>query len=333
VLKTILKIFLILIILIIIAVGVLAGYVYSKLGQIDYKEEELQEVEVNEGVDNIGYLNVALFGIDARSNEYVEDAGSDCILIASLNKETGEIKLVSVYRDTYLTADGKNYTKITDYYRMNNAEKTVNVLNKCLDLDITEYVNINFAVVVDVVDAVGGIEMEITKADVRYINSYIEEIINVTGVKSEKIKKPGTYTLNGVQALAYARIRYIGTDIDRTNRQRLVLSKAFEKIQKMNVFKINTLINQVFPKVQTTLSPNEIIKLATGITKYSISDSTGFPYEWADYQPNGIYYLAPRNLEKNVVRLHKELFDEEEYVVSEELKKISNTLINKTGLK
>ena len=333
VIKIFLKFILILIVILIIAVGCVVGYIYNKLGKMDYKDDELKEVAVNEGVDNVGYLNVALFGIDARCNDYEESAGSDSILIVSINKETKEIRLVSVYRDSYLSADGKDYTKITDYYRVNGAAKTVEVLNKCLDLDIKEYVNINFAVVVDVVNAVNGLEIEITKDDVKYINPYIDEIIRVTDVPSERITKPGNYTLDGAQALAYARIRYIGSDIDRTNRQRVVLSKTFDKVKKMNVFQINNIVDKVLPKLQTTLSPNEIIKLASSVTKYNITASEGFPYQWADYQPNGIYYLAPRNLEKNVIQLHKELFDEEDYQVSAELKKISDDLIKKTGLK
>lgn len=334
IIKTFFKIVFILIIFIVVLAGIGFGYIYSKLGKIDYKQEELKEIEVNEGVENnTGYTNVVLFGVDARSNEYVNDAGSDCILIVSINNETKEVKLVSVYRDSYLSPDGIKYTKITDYFRQHNSEETVKLLNKDLDLDISEYVTINFNVVVNVVNAVKGIEMEITKADLKYINPYIDEIIAVTGIKSERLTKTGTYTLDGVQALAYARIRYIGSDIDRTNRQRIVLTKTFDKIKKMNVFQVNNLINEVFPKIQTTLSPKEIIKLATGITKYNIISSAGFPYEWADYQPNGVYYLSPRNLEKNVIRLHKELYGEEDYTVSAELKKISDNLIKKTGLK
>lgn len=329
----ILIILLVIVLILVIGAGCGVLYIYKKLDKIDYKENELQKVEVNEGVENTGFMNIVLFGVDSRDNKYEEHAGGDTILIVSINNETKEVKLASVYRDSYLSADGKNYTKITDYFRQNGAEKTVGLLNKNLDLDISEYVTINFAVVVDVINAVGGIEMTITKADLKYINDYIEEIRDVTGIHSNLLTKTGTYTLDGAQALAYARIRYIGTDIDRTNRQRIVLSKAFEKIKTMNVLQLNSLVDKVLPKVQTTLSPNEVIKLATGVTKYNITDSIGFPYEWADYQPAKVYYLAPKNLEKNVTQLHKDLFGEEDYEVSAELKKISDNLIKKTGLK
>lgn len=333
ILKIVLTILMTLIILIVMLVGVAVGYVMNKLSKIDYQEEIVGELEINEGIENTGYLNVVLFGVDSRSNEYEENAGSDCIIIVSLNRETKEVKMVSVYRDCYLEYENKKYGKITDIYRSYGAEKAISTLNRNLDLDITEYVTINFAVVVDVVNAVGGIEMEITNSELKYINSYIQEIMNVTGVESKKITKAGTYTLDGVQALAYARIRYDGTDINRTEKMRDVLMKTFDKVKNMNIVQINELANNVLPKVKTTISQKEIISLASGLTQYNITTSIGFPYEWADYQPQGVYYLSPKNLEQNVIELHKELFGEEEYQVSEEVKEISDYLIKKTGIK
>ena len=170
ILKVIVRILLILIILIVILTGILVGYVWNKLSKIDYQAEITDGLEINEGVKNTGYLNVVLFGVDSRSNDYEENAGSDCIIIVSLNRETKEVKMVSVYRDCYLEYQNKKYGKITDIYRTYGAEKAINTLNKNLDLDITEYVTVNFAVVVDVVNAVGGIEMDITKQDLKYIN-------------------------------------------------------------------------------------------------------------------------------------------------------------------
>ncbi len=332
-LKLIFRFIMLLIILIVIMTGILVGYVYSKLSKLDYQEKGLENVEINEGVENEGYLNIALFGIDARSNDYDSNSGSDAIMIVSINQKTKEVKMVSVYRDSYLCYDNNQYTKLTDIYRKYGPEKTVSVLNKNLDLDISEYVAINFEVVADVVNYVGGIQVDISKADIQYINGYIKENTKVTGIKSSYITKAGTYNLDGIQALAYARIRYVGTDINRTERQREVLTKAFDKVKKLSVAKLNGLVDEVLPKVKTTISSSEIISLAMGVTQYNITTSTGFPYEWSDYQPADVYYLAPRNLEENVKKLHKELFAEEEYKVSNELNKISNNLMTKTGIK
>lgn len=331
-LKIIFRFIMLLIILIVIAVGALVGYVYNKLSKIDYDEKGLDNVVINEGVENEGYLNIALFGVDTRSNEYDKSSGSDCIMIISLNKKTKDVKMVSVYRDSYLCYEDNKYDKLTDIYRKYGAEKAVSVLNTNLDVDITEYVAINFEVVADVINYIDGVQVEISKADINYINGYIKENTKVTGIKSSYITKAGTYNLDGIQALAYARIRYVGTDINRAERQREILTKAFDKVKKMSVGKLNGLVDEILPKVQTTISTSEILSLAMGVTQYNITTSAGFPTKWADYQPGEVYYLAPRNLEENVKELHRELFDEEDYKVSNSLKKISDNLIKKTGL-
>lgn len=333
-LKILVRFILILIILIVIMVGVLIGYVYNKLSKIDYDEDGIENLVVNEGVEKTEeYLNVALFGVDTRSNKYDSSSGSDTILIVSLNQKTKEVKMVSVYRDSYLCLEDNKYDKLTDIYRRYGPEKAVNVLNRNLDLHISEYVTINFEVVAEVVNYVGGVQIDVGKADLQYINGYIYENTKVTGIKSSYIKKAGTQNLDGIQALAYARIRYVGTDINRAERQREVLMKTFEKVKKMNVVQLNGLVDKVLPKVKTTINKSKIVELALGVTQYNITTSEGFPYNWADYQPGEVYYLAPRNLEENVKKLHQALYAEEDYEVSNDLKKISNNLITKTGLK
>lgn len=331
-LKLIFRFIMFLIILIVVTVGAFVGYVYNKLSKIDYQVNGLDNVEVNEGVENEGYLNIALFGVDTRSNSYDNHSGSDCIMVISLNKKTKEVRMASVLRDSYLCYENDKYNKITDIYRKYGPETTVNVLNKNLDLDISEYVAVNFEVVADVINYIGGVEVEIGKADLNYINGYINENTKVTGIKSSYITKAGTYNLDGIQALAYARIRYVGTDVNRAERQREILTKAFEKVKKMNAVQLNGLIDKILPKVKTTISKSEIISLALSVTQYNITTSVGFPQKWADYQPGEVYYLAPRNLEANVKQLHLQLFDEEDYQVSKALKKISDNIITKTGI-
>ena len=122
-LKLIFRFIMLLIILIVIMTGILVGYVYSKLSKLDYQEKGLENVEINEGVENEGYLNIALFGIDARSNDYDSNSGSDAIMIVSINQKTKEVKMVSVYRDSYLCYDNNQYTKLTDIYRKYGPEK------------------------------------------------------------------------------------------------------------------------------------------------------------------------------------------------------------------
>ncbi len=255
-------------------------------------------------------------------------------MIVSINQETKKVKIASIYRDTYLQdTKTKKFDKITHAFMQGGAERSINNINTNLDLDITDYVAINFNVVVDVVDAVGGVTLDITNEEARYINPYIDEVNRDTGHKSKRITKGGTYTLDGVQATAYARIRYTaGGDWKRTERQRTVLNLAFEKAKKMNLLDLKKLADVVLKQVETNVSTTEIISLASKAASYEIDSTIGWPYTVRDYQPADVWYGVPSNLENEVKELHKYLFDEEDYQVSPTVKAISDKLIKQTGI-
>ena len=330
-----LKIVLILLTIIVILAGVILGYGYSKLNQIKHDDIDVNTIEVNEGIEIAkGYRNILLLGVDSRENEYTNTL-SDTIMVVSLNQDTGKVKIASIYRDSYLKV-GKKFDKITHAFGYGGAASSISAINTNLDLDIKEYVAINFDVVIDVVNAVGGVEIELTSEEVKYINKYIKEINNLTDSKTTSISKAGTYTLDGAQALAYARIRYTsGGDYKRTERQREVLDKAFAKIKKMNLVQLNSLANTVLDEVSTNISASEIIGLLSQVASFEIEDTTGWPFDGGirGYQPDAVWYGAPVNLENQVKLLHEYLFDEEEYEVSETVKEISDDLIKKTGYK
>ena len=330
-----LKILIVFVSIIAIVGGIIAGFIFGKLSQINYKENKNEkfEVEINEGVNSEGYLNIALFGVDSREASY-ENTRSDCIMVVSINEKTKKVRLASVYRDTYLKVPKRTFDKITHAFADGGPELSINTLNTNLDLDINKYVAINFDVVMDVVDAVGGIQMEIKQDEIKHINSYMDDIERTRGRYADRITTPGTYNLNGVQALAYSRIRYTaGGDYKRTERMRDVLMAAFSKFKKLNLVELNNLSNKILPEVSTNISSLQILSLASNATKYEIDESIGWPYEVRGFQPAGVWYAAPVNLEANVKKLHKALFDEEDYQVSSTVKNISNELIKKTGYK
>ena len=205
--------------------GVIVGYGYNMLGQVEQDNDfDKSQIEINEGVETTGYKNILLFGVDARNqkNSY-EGSLSDVIMIVSINQDTKKVKIASVYRDTYLqNTKTKSFDKITHAFGSGGPSLSMSTINTNLDLDITEYVAVNFNVVVDVVDAVGGVTVDITKEEAYYINAYIDEVNKTTGHKSKHITKAGTYNLDGVQATAYSRIRY-------TARRRLDKSRKTKK--------------------------------------------------------------------------------------------------------
>ena len=337
--RKILKIILLIIVILVVIIAAIAAagftYIYSLLGKMDQEEIDLNAVSIDEAVaDELSdYRNIALFGIDSREDDYGRGNRSDCIIIASINKKTNVVKLVSVYRDTYLLLTGRNLDKVTHAYSYGGAELAVSTLNANLDLNIEEYVTVNFDAVVDAVDALGGITLEITSDEVKYINSYIDANNELTGHNSSHITTAGTYKLDGVQALAYSRIRYTsGGDYKRTERMRTVLEAMLKKAKTLSISQLVNFINIMLPKISTNISSTEIIGLAPTLMNINISESNGWPEKTQGSMISGVYYGVPVNLEENVKQLHEELFDQTDYTCSETVQNISNQIINKTGI-
>ena len=332
--KKILTVLAILVLIVIIVVfGGMAigyGYISSKLGKMQQVELVEEELNISENVGE-KYRNIAIFGVDSRGSNLGEWNRSDCIIIASLNNETKEVKLVSVYRDTYLDIDGYGLDKVTHAYSYGEAPLAIKTLNTNLDLNIKEFVTVNFEAVAEAVDALGGIDIEITSDELNYINGYVEETATVTGKSHAKVTSTGLQTLNGVQAVAYSRIRYTeGGDYKRTERMRDVIEAMAKKLKHMSIGEINDFIDIVLPKVYTNVSVSEVITLLPDALNYKITDSIGWPY-----QTRGItldrWYGIPITLESNVNDLHKELFDDEEYTVPEDIVATSDEIVERTG--
>ena len=333
-LSTFLKIVMVLILILLVLVGFTFFYVKNKL-------DKIQKVELPSGEDlgitdtvaqNLtGYRNIAIFGVDSRSDDYGIGNRSDCIIIASINNDTKEIKLVSVYRDTYVNIEGHGLDKITHAYSYGEAPLAIKTLNKNLDLNIDEFVTVNFNSVAEAVDQLGGVQLSITAEEVKYINAYIDGTSQNTGKTSQHITEPGTYTVDGVQAVAYSRIRYTeGGDYKRTERMRTVLEAMFNKLKTKNIAEINSFANTILPHVYTNISATDIISMVPSMTKYKVTQSIGWPYNTKGKTIDR-WYGIPVTLESNVIQLHKEAFGEENYVPSDTVKTISQSIINKTG--
>ena len=318
--KIILKIILIIVfITVLLTIGLLIGsynYINNKLEKIEYEDLSEEEIEINDGVKEqlSEYRNIALLGLDARTDSFT-GTRSDCIIILRINETTKDIKLCSVYRDTYLELTDRGLDKITHAYAYEGAKLTLSSLNTNLDLNITEYVTVNFETVRTVVDAVGGVEIYVTSEEASAIPN---------------ISSAGTYNLNGEQALAYSRIRKIDTDYKRTERMRTVLTAVFNKAKKLSIGELNSLVDTILPHVRTNIQKKEILSLLPQISSYMIGESIGWPYEVRAYT-TPTWYGVPITLESNVIRLHEELFEEENYEPSEKVKEISNKIINRTG--
>ncbi len=338
--KIVVRVILIILAIIIILLGVSAGvgvwYVKDKLGKLNYVEIEEGEISINEGVANKlnGYRTIALFGVDSRGNELVSGTRSDCIILVTIDEKQKEVNLTSVYRDTYLELTGRNLDKVTHAYSYGGAKLAISTLNTNLDLNITEFATVNFDSVVDIVDAVGGVTIDITESELKYINSYIDETSKVTKTNASHVTKAGKQNLSGVQAVAYGRIRYTaGGDYKRTERMRDVMMAVFSKVKSMSISKLNKLADTLLPKIYTNIEGGEILSLLPQIASYKIKDSTGWPYETKGATIGGVWYGPPITLESNVKKLHEEIYDQVDYEPSDKVKEISQKIINKTGYK
>ena len=327
------KIVLVLVIILAILLGMIYWYVNNKMGKMQKVEIDEEDLGISETVaQNLtGYRNIAIFGVDSRSDDYGVGNRSDCIIIASINNDTGEIKLISVYRDTYVKIDGHGLDKITHAYSYGEAPLAIKTLNTNLDLNINEFVTVNFDSVAEAVDQLGGVKISIDSEEVKYINPYIDETSRVTGKTSKHITQAGTYNLDGVQAVAYSRIRYTaGGDYKRTERMRIVIEAMFTKLKTKSIGKINAFADAILPHVYTNLSMGDLISMVPSITKYKITESIGWPYNTKG-KTMYRWYGIPVTLESNVTQLHKEAFGEDDYTPSETVKSVSNSIIKKTG--
>jgi len=313
-----------------IAVAVDIGKKVEEIEVIEVEEETIEESITEEVEHKTGYLNVAVFGIDSRKGELGKGNLSDTILIASLNHETMEVKMVSVYRDTLVKLKNGSYNKANSAYSISGPDGAIHMINENLDMNIEKYVTVNFNALVDVIDALGGLDLELTAEEVVHMNNYCVETSKVTGKKYKKIEpeKAGTYHLNGVQAVSYSRIRQTaGDDAMRTHRQRVVITKMMEKMQTMNLATIYKLVDTVLPQVATNFKVGEVLSYAKDFKKYGLADTMGFPNERTsrDLYKIGSAEIA-NTLASNSEEVHKFLFDDEEYEASSKVKAIDKEI-------
>lgn len=298
--------------------------------------EEVAEVirEEEETKETMGYRNIALFGVDARDGELGRGTRSDSIIIASINQDTQEIKLISVFRDTYLNLGNDSYNKCNAAYAQGGPEQAISMLNTNLDLDITDYVTVGFGGLIEAVDALGGIEMEITEAEISHLNNYQLTMSQELGVDYTPIEESGKQLLNGMQATAYCRIRYTkGDDFRRAERQRNVLTAMMEKAKTVSVSSLTNMVNAILPEVETSLGVNEIVSVLGSVAGYDVVASDGFPFEdnrrGANIGSKGSCVI-PEDLEENVEELHALLFPETDYRPSRQVMNISDEIATQT---
>ena len=314
-------------------------------------QEDMADVVMNEGVATnevlTGYTNVALVGIDTRDGD-IDYANSDTMLVASINNDTWGVRMVSLYRDTYLNMDpengGWNFNKCNSAYAHGSVHQFLSMLNANLDLNITDYVVVDMKALATLIDDLGGISIILTEEEVGHLNNYCVETSEITGMDYTPLEyyegqEATEYNLTGIQAVAYARIRYTsGNDPKRTQRQRLVIEKIVDKAKSSGIASVSAIIEHVFPLVKTSFSSAQLVKMASQMFNYNIEKTSGFPFEHLEpdsiVATNGdsIDALIPVTLAQNVTELHEFLFDDYGYQVSQTVQDYSNQIVADSGL-
>ena len=292
----------------------------------DLQVEDLEKMK--------GYWMIAVFGVDSRDGSVGAGNQSDVNIICCINQDTGEIKMVSLFRDTYLnTNDNGRYSKFNEAYARGGPEQALKFLNKNLDLNITDYITFSWKAVADAITILDGVDVEISKAEFRYINSFITETVQATGVGSHQLDGPGLHHLDGVQAVAYARLRKMDSDYARTERQRKIIELAFDKAKKADYATLNNILMTVLPQVSNNLDFADLTNIALSITKYHIGETMGFPSARgeANMGAKGACVI-PQTLESNVSELHTFLFGDEAYTPTDTVKQISAKIASDTGM-
>lgn len=314
---------------------VLAG---TESGKVELKEKDIiinEKVQEAQETTMKGYRNIALFGVDSTTGALTKNTRSDTIMIASINQDTGDCKLVSVYRDTFLNLSNDSYNKCNAAYAKGGPEQAINMLNMNLDMNITDFVTVGFAGLTDAIDALGGVYIEVDSAEINHLNNYQLCIAEDLKRSYTPVTDTGYQLLDGLQATGYCRIRYTaGDDFKRAERQREVLSAVADQAKKASLPKLSETATAVFDEVYTSLDLSEIIDMLGDVGNYNITETAGFPQE--DMRATGTIgskgsCVIPTNLEDNVKWLHKFLFNADNYEPSSKVKECSQKIYDETN--
>lgn len=313
----------------------------SALGSMDHADVDDNNIGINPTVESQleGYRNIAVLGVDARADDDETQCRSDAMIVASINEETDDVKMFSVYRDTLLDVGDEGLDKITHAYFYGGAERSLYALNKNLDMNIHEVVVVNWKTVADVIDAVGGIEIDVQESEIEEMNHFIPNTAKNVDGPDDLIEGPGKQTLNGVQAVTYSRIRKDAAtgDYRRNERMKIVFKETFKELKQAGFLRMFNVARKAMPEIKTNMSTGDILGMMIKFRSFDMTDSTtGFPYDVASWTGSAAagyaWYGPPVNLTNNVSKLHDQFFDQSGYVPTETVQEISSRISQLTGI-
>lgn len=331
-----------LIILVVLIIGLgaagfgLAGRLWSRVDSADFRTSEISvNADLPDSVKTAtkGYRTIMVFGVDSRDNTTLQSGAlSDSNIIVAINRKTGAAKMLSVYRDTYVETTAGEHMKLTEVYNKYGAKEQLSTINRNFDMNVSEYVTVNWKTVADTINELGGIDLDLSEDECRGINKYIDEVMESTGLSSEHVSvEDGIQHVDGVQAVTYCRLRKgLGDDYKRTERQRTVIAKTLSVAKSAGMRKALAVCEKVFPGLSSSMSLMDVLTLAIGMGNFEIRDSAGFPFH-QESEDGGRYYIFPVTLASNAAELHEYLYGNTDYTPSETVQGISRAIEEYSG--
>lgn len=305
------RIVLVLIFVLLIGLGIAIGsFISGKLANLNMQEIDTSDLAVNGDLYNAvsdtltqsefnDVICIALFGTDSRDTDNMSAGRSDTIIIASINTKFKTVKLISIPRDTYVEVPGHGKTKINHAYAYGQEQLAIKTINQNFGLSITEYATIDFSGLIHIINQIGGIQMNITKTEMEYINSHSYDAYKVTGNTKKNVSSYGNVTLSGEQALTHSRNRTVGNDFTRAGRQREVLEAMMNKMIGLGTSKLLELSDSFLKEVKTNINVTSYIGQLTNIMMNSseyMSHITSLQIPSTDYGKgqmiSGVYYFV-----------------------------------------
>lgn len=301
----------------------------QKKDHLVYKQRHTLQKEIlkesEEELNANKFETFAVFGVDSRDKDQNQHTRSDTIMVVCIDRENKKVKIASIYRDSYVLIKKRGFDKITHAYAFGGVQLAVDTLNYNFDLDITKYLVVNFSNVTELVDRLGGVKINITESELKYINGYIDEINHINKTKDRHITKTGMQLLNGTQAVAYSRIRYTtGGEYKRAWRQQEVLMKLFESMKDKKDQELFKALSPMLNKIENNCDVNDLTDLFSCMKEYQVKRSS-YPKKLWGGKIDGIWYAVPVTLENTAKGLHEYLYDED-YDASETVKTISDKI-------
>ena len=292
------------------------GYVYFKLNKMYVKDEAVKSTE-EQGTMVEGITNILLVGTDG---EYVEKGNrSDGMMVVTIDSKNKDIRISSIARDTYVDIPGYSTEKLTHAYAYEGIDLLKEVFKVNFNLNIDKYIAVNFVSFMDIMDELGGVEVNVEEKDIKEINKYIDACYGYYKNKDEKdkeyITKSGVQRLNGYQALSFSRIRYTDSAFARDNRHREVAESVYKEFAQKGVETYKKCAEIILNNTKTNISPIEMMNLAYTVLKINDKDIDQFQFPLEEYRNGHIInkqkgWVLEWDKEPNLEAWHKFIFGE-----------------------